>query len=521
VNGTEKSALLQGVQLYDELASQIDEQTFKILERRRRTATVHRRGWLVRRMLVLADIVGLATAFLLAEFVFAMHTPGQDHVATSTEFLLFLLTLPGWVLAARLYGLYERDEERTDHSTSDDVAGVFHLITVCSFIFLVGSHLTHVAHPTSGKIAVFWGAAIVLVSSGRALARVYCRRHTSYLQNAVIVGAGDVGQLVGKKLQNHPEYGINLVGFVDDAPKERRGDLDHFVVLGPVSRLPGLVRFFDIERVVIAFSQDSHERTLELVRSLKDLDVQVDIVPRLFELLGPHHDVHSVEGLPLLGLPPLRLSRSSKVFKRTFDLAVTLPALIVLSPAFLIVAALIKRDSQGPVFFRQTRMGWNGQTFTIWKFRTMGADADARKHEFAHLNEQLRPGGDPRMFKIYNDPRETRVGRWLRRHSIDELPQLFNVVRGEMSLVGPRPLILDEDQHVSAWARDRLNLKPGCTGPWQVAGGSGVPFDEMVRLDYHYVTGWSLFNDVKLLLRTLPAITRERSRNSRRRPIPE
>jgi exopolysaccharide biosynthesis polyprenyl glycosylphosphotransferase len=506
MNATERTALLQSVQFYDELNAAIDERTLAILDHRRRTATVRRRGWLVRRMLLLADLVGIVGAFLVAQVVASATTSGPDAVARNAEFAIFALTLPLWIVVAKLYGLYERDEERTDHSTTDDFASVFHMITVCTGLFAVGSYFTHLAHPGVGKLTTFWAAAIVLVSSGRALARGYCRSHVSYLQNTIIVGAGDVGQLIGKKMLKHPEYGLNLVGFVDDAPKERREDLEHLTLLGPVDRLPGLVRVFDIERVVIAFSQDSHERTLELVRSLKDLDVQVDVVPRLFELVGPNFDMHSVEGIPLLGLPPARLSRSSRLLKRIFDVALTIPGLIVLLPAFALMALLIKLDSPGPVFFRQVRMGCNGKTFRIWKFRTMTIDADERKPEFAHLNQHLQNGGDPRMFKIPNDPRVTRFGEWLRRYSLDELPQLFNVLWGEMSLVGPRPLILDEDRYVLEWARQRLSLKPGCTGPWQVQGRSGIPFEEMVKLDYLYATGWSLLGDLKLVVRTIPVM---------------
>lgn len=505
MNATERRALLQSVELLDEMTGIVNERTIEILDHRRRTAVVRRRGWLVRRMLLLADVLGLAGAFLLADVVTAAAAaPGPDRVARSTEFILFVLTLPLCVVVAKLYGLYERDEERTDHSTTDEFAAVFHMITVCTGLLAFGLYLTDLAHPSVGKVAVFWAAAIVLVSSGRAAARGYCRRHVSYLQNTIIVGAGDVGQLVGRKLLKHPEYGINLLGFVDDAPKERRDDLEHLTLLGPVDRLPALVRLFDVERVVIAFSQDSHERTLELIRSMKDMDVQIDVVPRLFELIGPNFDMHSVEGIPLLGLPPPRLSRSSMLLKRTFDLALTIPGLVVLAPVFAVIALLIKRDSAGPVFFRQVRVGCNGRAFRIWKFRTMSVDADERKPEIAHLNQHLKNGGDPRMFKIPDDPRVTRFGRWLRRYALDELPQLFNVVRGEMSLVGPRPLILDEDRHVLEWARQRLSLKPGCTGPWQVQGGSAIPFEEMVRLDYLYVTGWSILGDLKLMVRTVP-----------------
>jgi lipopolysaccharide/colanic/teichoic acid biosynthesis glycosyltransferase len=173
---------------------------------------------------------------------------------------------------------------------------------------------------------------------------------------------------------------------------------------------------------------------------------------------------------------------------------------------FGLVALLIRLDSRGPTFFRQPRIGANGRPFQIWKFRTMIADADERKAEVAHLNVNRAPGGDPRMFKILDDPRVTRVGRMLRRCSIDEFPQLINVVRGEMSLVGPRPLIPDEHRFVTDWAERRLLLRPGMTGLWQVLGRSEIPFEEMVRLDCVYVNTWSLWSDLRLIARTVPAM---------------
>ena len=196
--------------------------------------------------------------------------------------------------------------------------------------------------------------------------------------------------------------------------------------------------------------------------------------------------------------------------KRLIDVAIALVALVVLAPVFLLIALLIKLDSRGPVFFRQLRMGANG-SFRIYKFRTMVADADARKKDVLQINQHAQPGGDARMFKAPNDPRVTRVGRVLRRFSLDELPQLINVLVDDMSLVGPRPLILEEDCHVEDWARRRLDLKPGITGPWQVLGRSEIPFGEMVTLDYMYVTQWSLQEDFKLLLRTIPAAIRSRN----------
>jgi exopolysaccharide biosynthesis polyprenyl glycosylphosphotransferase len=361
------------------------------------------------------------------------------------------------------------------------------------------------------KLIVFWALAIALVSFSRAAARSWCRRRITYLQNTIIVGEGDVGQLVARKFLHHPEYGINLVGFVDADPRARDDDVSMIAHLGSPDRLPGLVRMFDIERVVIAFSGETHEETLDLIRSIKDLDVQVDIVPRLFEVVGPNVGIHTVEGLPLVGLPPLNLSRSSALLKRGFDVVAASVGLLVLAPLLTLVAWRIKAGSAGPVFFRQTRMGTGEEPFQILKFRTMVVDAEVQKANLAHLNKHLRPGGDARMFKIAGDPRVTRFGAFLRRFSLDELPQLWNVLKGDMSIVGPRPLILDEDQYVDAWGRRRLDLKPGITGPWQVLGGSEIPFEEMVKLDYHYVTSWSLFNDVKLCLKTVPALLRVRS----------
>jgi exopolysaccharide biosynthesis polyprenyl glycosylphosphotransferase len=326
----------------------------------------------------------------------------------------------------------------------------------------------------------------------------------------VIVGAGDVGQLVARKLLHHREYGINLVGFIDVEPKERRGDLEHLTLLGAPERLPAIVRAFDVERVVIAFSNESHEDLLALIRSMKDLDVQVDIVPRLFEIVGPGVGIHTVEGLPLIGLPPLRLSRSSRLLKRAVDIVLSAIGLLALAPILGLIALRIKTSSPGPVFFRQTRVGIGDKTFQIYKFRTMGADADQRKHEVAHLNMHAQAGGDGRMFKVPDDPRTTQFGRFLRRYSLDELPQLLNVLKGEMSLVGPRPLIRDEDVQVAEWARKRLFLKPGMTGLWQVLGRSDIGFEEMTKLDYLYVINWSLGGDLRLILKTIPAIFRSR-----------
>ena len=486
----------------------LDERTLHILERRRSVAARRRRGWLVRRMLVLADLVGLILAFLAATLVFDQ--PGRsDTISLPLELLVFCLSLPAWMIVAKLYGLYDHDEERTDHSTADDLVGVLQLVTVGSWLFFAFAAVTHKAEPGFGRLVGFWLFAIIAIAAGRAIARGVARQNLAYVQNTIIVGAGTVGQLVAKKLRQHPEYGLNIVGFVDGEPKERTEDLSDIAYLGGLQQLPQMVQILDVERVIIAFSNNSNEEMLDAIRSLKDLDIQIDLVPRFFEVIGTNVGIHTAEGLPLIGLPPQKLSRSSLLLKRTMDLTLSIAGLVLLAPLFLAVAVWIKLDSGGPVFFRQLRMGRGDQTFEILKFRTMAADADERKEEFAALNKHN--GGDPRMFKIPDDPRVTRSGQVLRRFSIDELPQLWNVVRGEMSLVGPRPLILEEDLHVVDWRRERLSLKPGITGLWQVLGRDDIGFEEMVRLDYVYVTTWSLLNDTKLIIRTIPALYRARA----------
>jgi exopolysaccharide biosynthesis polyprenyl glycosylphosphotransferase len=325
----------------------------------------------------------------------------------------------------------------------------------------------------------------------------------------LIVGSGNVARLLAEKMGKHRSYGLNIVGFVDhDAGAATNGG-PPLELLGTTSELRQIVHQRRIDRVVVAFSNDSHEDTLDVIRRLQDQRVQVDIVPRMFEVLGTSAQLHAIEGIPLVGLALPRLSSSSRFLKRSFDLVGAMFGLVVLSPVFLLTALAIKLDSRGPVFFRQVRMGEDERTFRIFKFRTMVVDAETRKQEVAHLN--MHREDDPRMFKVPSDPRVTRVGAFLRRSRIDELPQLINVVRGEMSLVGPRPLILDEDRYVERWARRRLSLRPGITGLWQVLGASDIPFEEMTKLDYLYVTNWSLREDVRLILRTIPSLVRGRA----------
>ena len=263
-----------------------------------------------------------------------------------------------------------------------------------------------------------------------------------------------------------------------------------------------VVRQLDVHRIIIAPTTTDTRHVVDLIRAAKSIGVRVSVLPRMFEVVGSAVEFDDVDGMTMLGVRRFGLSRSSRVLKRTFDLAVGSIVLLILSPLFVAISLAILVDSRGSIFFGQVRVGREGKHFRILKFRSMVADADARKDELRSINE----AGDG-LFKITNDPRVTRVGRFLRATSLDELPQLLNVLRGEMSLVGPRPLVVDEDAQVVGLDRSRLHLTPGMTGPWQVLG-TRVPMQEMVAIDYLYVASWSMWLDLKLLLRTVRHVAR-------------
>jgi exopolysaccharide biosynthesis polyprenyl glycosylphosphotransferase len=487
-----------------EAAPPDDSSPLEIVVRRdSSTETPRRRNeWFVRLTLVAADVLAIVAAYLTARWLVPHESAG------AFMSVALAVSLPVWIGVLNAARLYDRDNDLIGHSTLDELPALASIVTIGSWLFLLVCTLDDGDARPIGLVAVFWLALLLLLPIARAIARPLFRRSRHYRQNTVIVGAGAVGQVLGRKLLEHPEYNLDLLGFIDDQPKERREDLEQLTVLGAAEDLSTLIQADAIERVMIAFSNDSHEETLQLIRLLKDFKVRIDIVPRLFEVIPSSLTSQAIAGIPLITLPRLSLSAQSRFLKRAFDLVVGLVIAIVLAPLFLAVAILIKLDSSGPVLFRQKRIGAAGVPFVIFKFRTMIRDADDQKHEVAHLNAHAHRGGDPRMFKIADDPRVTRAGKVLRRFSLDEFPQLLNVLRGEMSLVGPRPLILEEDAHVDDWARRRLALKPGMTGLWQVSGRNAIPFEEMVRLDYLYVTTWSLANDIQLMLKTVPLMFR-------------
>jgi exopolysaccharide biosynthesis polyprenyl glycosylphosphotransferase len=494
-----------------EMLDGLDARTRAVIEHRRRTATPRTRRWLIHRTLLTADVVGLSIAFVAADLLFGSRG-NRDAVRLQTEMLVFFLTLPAWIVLANLHGLYGRDEERADHSTIDDVVGVFHVVTVGAWTFSLGALATGLAEPKLAKLATFWLLAVLLVTSLRALARSSTRHSLAYVQNTIIVGAGDIGQLVARKLVQHPEYGLNVVGFIDAEPKERRPDLGHLALLGGPERLEELIALLDVERVIVAFSNETERQTLELVRHVRALNIQIDIVPRLFELVGPRVDVHTVEALALVGLSPARLSPSSRLLKRSLDLSVALAMLIVTAPLLALIALRVKRDSPGPVLFRQTRLGLNMREFTVLKFRTMrvGNDTGAHRDYIKRTMTAAAPSEGNGLFKLDQGDAITPFGGLLRKLSLDELPQLLNVLRGDMSLVGPRPCIPYEVENFAPHHYERFLVPAGVTGLWQVSARASATFGEALDMDVAYARSWSLGLDLRLLGRTPVQLLRQR-----------
>jgi exopolysaccharide biosynthesis polyprenyl glycosylphosphotransferase len=450
------------------------------------------RGSILARMLLGADVLAALTAAVLGGWIVGL---GPLDLAIFISGAAF-----AWPVTAFALGLYNGSSLRFWVSGVSEVPQALTAIVLVSWpLFAIA---TVSGAPEPGAAALWTILLTALLSPlARASVRAKLHREAPLRQRAVIVGSGVVaGQLV-EKMRTHQQYGIVPIGLVDDAPHAiGTPDLPR---LGDLAHLEHVVRGYGVDRVVIAFSQAGHEELLHCIRVCRDEGVAVDIVPRLFEFLDGVRALDQVGGLPLLSIGTPHLARSSKIAKRALDVALSAFLTLLLLPLIALIAAAIKLESRGPVFFRQPRVGRGHETFGMFKFRSMYADAEDRKRQYLGLNE----AGDGVMFKIRNDPRVTRVGRILRRLSLDELPQLFNVLTGDMSLVGPRPLIPAETEALDgAWQARRLDLRPGMTGPWQIQGRSETPFQEMVRLDYQYVAGWSLARDVEILLATLPAV---------------
>lgn len=426
-----------------------------------------------------------------------------------------LAAIPLWLLVFAYYGVYRREIRRLSVSTFDEIPETIGAISVGAWVMFSFLALTSRGNPSGRAIWVFvaliWVMLMILIPLGRAIIRIGLLSFRNPFQTStLVVGAGEVGRSLIGRLGRHQEYGLRVVGFLDtttvEEAQQKHPGSGSVQLLGRPSELKSIVDHFGISRVIIAFSKTPHPLILGVIHQCQEMKVDVSIVPRFFEALSARAEIEDIEGLPIMSLP--RYSRHGllmRIAKRLMDLIGASIAVLILSPFLLAAAIAIKIDSRGPIFFTQERMGKDHKRFRMYKFRSMHVNAEEKKSEMAELNEVTGP-----IFKMKQDPRITRVGRVVRRLSIDELPQLINVFRGEMSLVGPRPLPLAEAEACRGTADMRHLVQPGITGLWQILGRSDIPYEEMVQLDYLYVTNWTLRWDIKIVVRTFIAIVRKR-----------
>jgi len=457
-------------------------------------AKARHRGVVLARMLFFSDLLAACIAATIAVGALGLASPELSGAA----YVLGATLL--WPLAAFSIGLYRSDQLASWASAVSEVPRSFVAVLLITWPLFALAMLLNLDQVVAVTFLTVIGVS-AFSGIGRTIVRAGLHRSPELRQRTLILGSGVVAGQVVEKLRNNAQFGLLPVGIVDDEVHDIGSP--ELPWLGRFADLDTIIQAQGIDRVIIAFSRVSHEQLLESIRACRDAGVTVDIVPRLFEFLDGVRALDQVGGLPLLSIGAPTLTSTSVAAKRALDIVGSGLLIAVFSPVMLATAIAIKVESRGPVFFRQPRAGRGNTSFEVIKFRSMYIDAEKRKAEMENLNE----AGDGVMFKIREDPRVTRVGRFIRRFSLDELPQLFNVLRGEMSLVGPRPLIFPETAALEEdWHLRRLELRPGLTGPWQVYGRSQSPFQEMVRFDYQYVAGWSLARDVEILLATLPAV---------------
>jgi exopolysaccharide biosynthesis polyprenyl glycosylphosphotransferase len=442
-----------------------------------------RREALHRRLLGAADVLAATLALVLV-----LELLGGDQAGVAA-----VLGMPLVVVLFKVAGLYDRDELRLVHSTLDEVPVLAQLTGLYALCVTILQPLLIHGALGGGQIAALWLTSLVAIVGGRMLARGLAA-HVSPVERCLVIGEPQRAQRIREKLASSRARAAVIATLPLGADEGDR--------FGSPESVRSLVLELRVHRIILAPTTTDTHGVTELIRVAKAAGVRVSVLPRMLEVVGSAVEFEDVDGMTVLGVRPFGLPRSSQLLKRVFDLVATCVGLLAVGPIIAAVALAIRLDSKGPVFFRQVRVGRDGRHFRIFKFRSMVVDADEQKDRLRGLNEV----GDG-MFKISDDPRVTRVGAFLRRTSLDELPQLFNVLLGEMSLVGPRPLVVDEDAQVLGLDRSRLHLTPGMTGPWQVLGAR-VPMQEMVGIDYLYVAGWSLWTDLKLLVRTVRHVLR-------------
>jgi exopolysaccharide biosynthesis polyprenyl glycosylphosphotransferase len=451
------------------------------------------RDSIFRRTLLIADSLAILWAFLLT-------------ISLSSRSLQLtwasIVALPILLAGAKLLGLYDRDETLLRKTTLDEAPKLFQVATLCALVAWLAGGVIVTGTLDRHQALFLWLTLALLLMLMRTVARAIALR-IAPAERCLFIGDAVAAETIRTKLGDRGGINANVVAHLDfDKSASWSTDASSAPRLAEVR---DLAQTLDVHRAIVAPRSADAGEVLDLVRTLKAVGVRVSILPRLLEVVGSSVEFDNLHGITVMGVRRFELTRSSAAVKRSFDIAIALIGLLAVSPLMIAAAVAIKLDGRGPIFFRQLRVGRHGKRFRIFKFRTMVTNAEALKESLRDRNEAQEG-----LFKIADDPRVTRAGRFLRKTALDETPQLLNILKGEMSLVGPRPLVVEEDKRVVGWHRRRLELTPGMTGPWQILGPTRVPLAEMVAIDYLYVANWSLWTDLKIVLRTVSYVVGSR-----------
>ena len=463
--------------------------------------------WIYLLSMFVADGLLVALAFRAAFFIrFELDLPIFQHdVSPSLAYYQFLMLLlvPVWLAGFVFSGLYQRQHLL---GGTDEYARLFRSATICLLVVIVAGFLGRTLIIARGWLVLAWGLTFLFAAVGRfGFRRVAyrLRKRGVFLSKAIIVGANVEGRRLAEQLSDHRSSGLHLIGFIDEKIPAGTLILPDLPALGNVDQLDHIIQHYGIEEIVLAASAISTRNNLMEVfrRYGVASDLTVHLSTGLYEIITTGLTVNQLASVPFVEVNKVRLTGADRTLKLLLDYGLAILALLVAWPLFLVIAIAVKLDSKGPVFHRRRVMGVNGKQFDAFKFRTMYINGD----EILAARPDLRSELD-RNQKLKVDPRVTKLGCWLRKVSLDELPQLFNVLRDEMGVVGPRMISPAEMEKYNQWGLNLLTIKPGITGLWQVSGRSDVSYDERVRLDMHYIRNWNIWLDLQLLFQTIPAV---------------
>lgn len=453
------------------------------------------------------DFLMLGLAFRLAYFIrFDLSLPlFEEQVLASFAYyrLLVFILLPIWLAIFAVVGLYNRQNLL---GGTNEYSLVFNATTIGMFLLIAAGFLLPEFIFARGWLLIAWALAFFLVSLGRfGLRRLiyFLRQHGYYLSPAVIVGANEEGRHLAEQLTRWKTSGFHVIGFVDKKVSAGESITQNLPCLGAVDQLEQIIQLYGVEEIILASSAISSRDSLLDIFQRYGVSSQVNVrmSSGLYEIITTGLTVKDFAYVPLVGVNPVRLTGVDRVMKLWLDYSLTLFGLFFIWPLLLALAIAIKLDSPGPIIHRRRVMGVNGSQFDAYKFRSMYINGDEILAAHPELQREMASN-----HKLKEDPRVTKVGKWLRKYSLDELPQLFNVLRGEMSLVGPRMISPEEIAMYERWDINLLTVRPGLTGLWQVSGRSDVTYAERVRLDMYYIRNWSIWLDLQLILQTIPAV---------------